>query len=145
MGDYHLGCFFQVGTRGGGWAGEERKEVGERDHQHPSGRLLLTSLGRSRSCNVYCLGFLPSVSETLCIISIHPFILPRVSKEDVFFYLAKVHPSTWTIDPILPISSRPLWDQSSPSSGDSLFSPPSRLFPCLQSQAAWIMSPCSAT
>lgn len=49
---------------------------------------------------MYCLDFPPSASETLCIIIIHPFILPPVSKEDVFFYFAKVHPSTWAIDPI---------------------------------------------
>ena len=44
---------------------------------------------------MYCLDFLPSASETPCIIIIHPFILPpppTVSKEDVFFHLAKVQP-----------------------------------------------------
>lgn len=56
-------------------------------------------LSREDQGHLICtaLTFFP-LPQTLCIIIIHPFILPHVSKEDVFFYFAKVHPSTWTID-----------------------------------------------
>lgn len=89
MWEQNMGNFFLVKTEGG-------REVGEKDQLSFPWRLLPTFLRRSRSSNRECLEFLPLAQS---FISIYPFRLPPTSKEDVFFHFAKVHPSTWTIDP----------------------------------------------
>lgn len=76
------------------------KGSGEKEDPFYWGRLLPTFLGDQGHLTCTALTFLP-LPWRLRIITIHPSSLPRVPKEDIFCFFAKVHPSTWTIDPIL--------------------------------------------
>ena len=100
MRDYDLGCFFQMKTEEGvGQKRNKRKWVRKKTRFTGVGCYLLSweDQGHLICTALTCL----PLPRRLCIIIIHPFSLPRVSKEDVFCYFAKVDPSTWTIDPIL--------------------------------------------